>query len=370
VYVLKKTEIIKEISYDREYSKEQINMALDTIIQDKNEYLVDMFGRLGRLRNQDTMYYYQPLELKGRSTAFDIEKPVDFKHQRIIIEKDQIKKNLDSKAKTLSRTNRKQKQEDPDTLLQKLKMDYEGVKTPRKIPAGNKNWFLNSANAIDRLHTRMSAVEKQTLFRYVVHHSYDMLLYEKKMVVVEYIIRKRPELYDEYEKYLREYIDQYISIQEGNDTFYRILNDNNEVDYYGFHEELLMNLNMYKPRTLIELQSRDTEKTNRTLHDIVGFMYPFGDYDETVFKTKNITKTRNKGAMCSQKPKSDVVEMMNLLVTGNAKQSIYDPKALKSIKGYNVCCELELMLRHLNETEDKVYYLNPEWTRLYNIDNK
>lgn len=72
-YVLKKTELIKEISYDREYSKEQFNMALDTIIKDKNEYLVDMFGRLGRLRNQGTLYYYQPLELKGRSTIFDIK---------------------------------------------------------------------------------------------------------------------------------------------------------------------------------------------------------------------------------------------------------------------------------------------------------
>jgi hypothetical protein len=369
-YVLKKTELIKEISYDREYSKEQFNMALDTIIKDKNEYLVDMFGRLGRLRNQGTLYYYQPLELKGRSTIFDIEKPVDFKHQQIVIEKDQIKKNLDSKAKTLSRTIKKNERDDPETLIRKVKVEYEGVKTPKKIPTGNKDWFLNSANAIERLHTRMSTVEKQTLYRYVVHHSYDKLLSEKKKDIIEYIIRKQPELYDEYEKYLREYIDKYIGIQEGNDTYYRILNDINEVDYYGFHEDLLMNLNMYKPRTLIELQAQDAEKTNRTLNTIVGFMYPFSDYGETVFKTKNITKTRNKGAMCSQKPKSEVVEMMNQIVTGNAKQNIYDLKALKSIKGYNVCCELELMLRHLNEIEDKVYYLNPEWTRLYNIDNK
>ena len=60
-----KIDLINEINIKRSYPLLQINSALNQLINNKNEFLTDMYGRLGRLINIDELYLFQPLELNN-----------------------------------------------------------------------------------------------------------------------------------------------------------------------------------------------------------------------------------------------------------------------------------------------------------------
>ena len=97
-YVYDKTELIKRITSMKSYSLEQINMALDILINDDNEYLTDMLGRTGRLVNVDKIYMFQPIE---------IDKPKHltqyYRNNTSIINKKIVIRKIPKKQKTIFR---------------------------------------------------------------------------------------------------------------------------------------------------------------------------------------------------------------------------------------------------------------------------
>ena len=79
----------------KHYSTEQINMALDILINDDNEFLTDMLGRSGRLINVDKFYMFQPLEIDSSRpiTTYQRRHPISFKHKQIVFKKKNKKIN-------------------------------------------------------------------------------------------------------------------------------------------------------------------------------------------------------------------------------------------------------------------------------------
>ena len=63
-----KSELIGFINSVRHYPLVQINAALSQLVDDKNEYVTDMYGRLGNLVNKGDLYLFQPIELLGTGT--------------------------------------------------------------------------------------------------------------------------------------------------------------------------------------------------------------------------------------------------------------------------------------------------------------
>ena len=57
-YIYSKNELVKRIRHVKNYPKDQILFALNQLIKDKNEYLVDMFDRIGRLKNTSDYYFF------------------------------------------------------------------------------------------------------------------------------------------------------------------------------------------------------------------------------------------------------------------------------------------------------------------------
>jgi hypothetical protein len=416
-HILRKNELIKEVSIQKEYTKEQINMALDTLINDKNEYLVDMFERLGRLQNVGELYYYQPLELKGRATSFDRERPVDFKHKNIIIKRDQIDKNMDDDIKkdididivdimkkddkkynaSSESSDNRQIREDKEKhdrqlnkLIENLKSNYKDVKDSSKtLTSANRNWYKSAANSISRIlnrfeeHPDENNVDIEVFYKYAVHHSYDTLKSSDKLKVIKYLLSKQqPYDDDEYEKYLREYVDKQVSIKLNDDIVYRIFVSSQKLEYYYYDKQIneLNNLESYKVTLLKKVRELETSKTTKKINKLVGFIYPFKDTNDMVFKTKYFDTKRNKGAHCSQKSKSLILKMLNLIVNGDEKMQVYEKgdKMEKRIKAFDVCSELELMMRyyndvkHINEVDDNktLFYFSPEMSKLYDIENK
>ena len=87
-YIYEKTELIKRINSVKTYSIEQIYMALDILLKNNNEYLIDIFNKTGRLINIGDYYLFQPVKVDDkRITTLERRKPIDFKSSKIIINK-------------------------------------------------------------------------------------------------------------------------------------------------------------------------------------------------------------------------------------------------------------------------------------------
>ena len=79
------SDLIATINYNKKYQIEAIDIALTQLIEDKNEFIIDRYGRYGRLVNIGNYYFFQPLELNNPIVPLrDRQRPVDFKREKII----------------------------------------------------------------------------------------------------------------------------------------------------------------------------------------------------------------------------------------------------------------------------------------------
>jgi hypothetical protein len=91
-YFYIKENLINAIRTPKEYPRTQIFAALSKLIEDKNEFIVDKYGRNGRLINIGEYYLFQPIELRDENiSTFDRSVPIDYKHEMINFE---IKENI------------------------------------------------------------------------------------------------------------------------------------------------------------------------------------------------------------------------------------------------------------------------------------
>jgi hypothetical protein len=91
--------LINAVTIVKQYPIEQIYSALSTLINNKNEYLIDAYGRTGRLidkydKNTDTAYYvFQPTEITDENaTIYERNTPIEYKRNNITLEIDKSEK--------------------------------------------------------------------------------------------------------------------------------------------------------------------------------------------------------------------------------------------------------------------------------------
>ena len=105
-YLYTKNELIKYINQEKEFPIEQINSALDYLINNPNDYLIDLVGRLGYLKNVNHYYLFQPYDLSeaAKLTNYKLKHPISLKPQKLTfrlnnkilddIESDVLDKNI------------------------------------------------------------------------------------------------------------------------------------------------------------------------------------------------------------------------------------------------------------------------------------
>jgi hypothetical protein len=93
--------LVNAITIVKQYPIEQIYSALSALINNKNEYLIDAYGRTGRLIDKydaktDTAYYvFQPIELTDENASiYERTAPIEYKRNNIILEIDKSEKDF------------------------------------------------------------------------------------------------------------------------------------------------------------------------------------------------------------------------------------------------------------------------------------
>ena len=83
-FFYRKFDLVKEINAVKTYPMVQINAALNQLVEDKNEYIADMYDRTGRMVNIGDLYMFQPLELNNKHVSiYDRSTPLDFKRPKL-----------------------------------------------------------------------------------------------------------------------------------------------------------------------------------------------------------------------------------------------------------------------------------------------
>ena len=85
-FIYTKQDLIARIRANKHYPLMQINSALSKLVNDKNQYVTDMFGRIGHLVNIDSYYMFQPIEIDDEHIdRYERSHTLDQKQDKIII---------------------------------------------------------------------------------------------------------------------------------------------------------------------------------------------------------------------------------------------------------------------------------------------
>ena len=151
-YIYKKTDLIKNIQHIKHYPLEQIYSALNFLVNEKNEYITDLLGRLGNLVNIGEYYMFQPVEIDNKHISrYERAHPIDFKRKSVSFNlPDQIS-NFNFIA-PYSKKSLESYDIDTQPLLNTIESKLISLKIPTIMSSENKNnWVMHCAWVIQNL---------------------------------------------------------------------------------------------------------------------------------------------------------------------------------------------------------------------------
>jgi hypothetical protein len=386
-FFYKKDRLLQSIRTPKEYPYIQIFSALTQLIEDENEFIVDKYGRNGRLINIGDYYIFQPIELKDKNISiYDRSVPIDYKHDMINF---QIKQNIVKPVVDKRNINKVLGQElelefpEGKRIVDEMKINYnisvEFLKQ-NKVPRGDDNWYKHCGIVMKKL-SKEYPESKKYLLLFLVSHMIELLLFDEKINVMNYIYSLESIPQDSFERYTKNYFEKYtISTQK-----YTIF------IAYKLNKRMIMILNNENkwveatPEEQREIASYKSTKDFlafdiNNYNNIIGFIgYEKGNKD-LAFKTKNMLSKRDTGARCDQATKNKNLTKLNEII-GEEKYTNENTKSVKDKDGNiikeaigndELCVFEEFILRYFNEIEknNKSWFLTPEmaiYHKLYTV---
>ena len=366
-YVYKKNDLIQKINAVRNYDYNQIMNALNTLINDKNEYIEDMLGNIGKLINKGEYYMFQPIDLVDNEniTTMQRKTPIPFSH-------DKISFSLPKKIKEF--------ESDPYSI-DLLEEKYNRLISKQKINlTRNKNWIDNANTTINNL-TKYNKIDKSILIQLAMNHIIDSLKYQEKIVLLnklndlDYNNSFHKTIYDYFNKHI---FDNFI-------IFYK----KNKINLEFLQED---NGNWVKLNKIADFNKSLTAKYSvndwkNVFNEFIGFLT--FENDNSIFKLKNMALTssgrKTKGKQCnkgqSKKKVFQDINMITKIINGNKKYTInqngtkilkiFDNEIEERIGPFQLCVELELLLRYADyqQINGKKWFFSTNENILYDVAN-
>jgi hypothetical protein len=384
--VYSRNQLINSINIVKQYPIEQIFSALTYLIENKNEYLIDKYGRLGNLVNKDMYYLFQPIEITDNNASmYERTAPIDYKRKSFMLEySTEVQKEVED-AEIVNKKNKKivenrepsegsrlpvEKMKEDKTfsmLKDEIEQSLDFVYNTKKLTKGEKNWYKHSALVIQILINDFGFTN-ENIREYMIEHILDMLLFSDKMILIKHFYIDNVEPKGLNEELIKEYLDKRI-VRSGN--------------YWGIvlmKDDILKIFTKSENNELVEVDADDYQlfvkdlvrfdvKKN-TLNNMVGFVNLFtskkSNQKEMVFKIKDLTQKRNNtGARADDAGKEKIIKFLNIILEENK----YNDENTEKITQIGLCAILEFIMRRLNlvNKKGKIFFLNPEQTAITQI---
>ena len=388
-YFYKKQNLIDAIKIPKEYPDVQIYSALTQLIEDENEFIVDKYGRNGRLVNIGEYYLFQPVELRDKNASiYDRSVPIDYKHSSINFElKQPVVKPVIDKRNVAKMVIEEEKEKDEypegkkiiDELIENYNITQEYAKKT-KVPRGDDNWYKHCGIVMRKM-SKEYPDSKQYLLHFLVAHMLEQLLYNDKLLVMNYLYSLEDIERNSFEWFAKEYFENNSIVGKKFTAFimYKL----------GKREIMLLNKeNKWIPAEPEDQREIAASKEAKELlvfnkdnyNKYVGFIGYEKSNRYLVFKTKDMTSTRDTGARCDEAGKAKNISKLNDIL-GEEKYDNENTKAVKDADGnviseavgnVELCVLQEFILRYFNaiKKDDYNWFLTPEmaiWHKLYKI---
>lgn len=366
-FFYKKEEIVVLLNVLKPYPLVQINAALNQLTEDKNEYIVDKYGRLGHLVNIGDLYLFQPLELKNlRSSVYERSVPLYYTHDKINIH---LPKDLKVNEAILKLNEAPEKEAVKSSVYETIESKYNLVITepsPKQpITKGEKNWYKLCNKAIKILKNRGNLTEN-TLLYLVAEHIVDELQLADILFILNELnanpIYETRGVFPLIKKYMTR------QIMTGKNGIKGFLWKENGKQVIFVKEKDREQWHLAEAEDIKDLSHViDERKTNiiNNLNILIGFMNDFKSENYTVFKTKYIDSPRVLGARCDQNSNiNKSIELLNSIV-GRKVYMLTDDMSQRQI------CILQELYFRLFENEkknNKHWFLSPADAVLTNIE--
>ena len=361
-FFYKKEALVRFLTYSKPYSLQQIDYALTELVNDETMIIEDRYGRGGHLVNIGEYYIFQPLELESdRVSLFDRDRPIDYKRGKLIVSSSVLGRKEAGPERTLMVDTSSDK-----AVIVAFEEKYKLALTPNaKLKKSEKNWYQNAANAIVRLIA--GGMKKSLLHNFIVSHIWDTASGQDKLSVLNGTFLKKPEQLTAFEKKLVEVIGAHlvekrgIYIQHANASEFQlyVLEDG------AWKKGEKTDTDEFTPH-LVKVISTIIKQISA----IYGFIIPFKETGELIFKTKITEQKRQSGARCDQASKKDTIKTLNMILDSvkrneGCPSTHFDDEVVKNIGNIELCCYTELVLRCYNHhsVQGKSWFVNPEFAQ-------
>tara|TARA_Y100001958_G_scaffold157933_1_gene154351 strand:- start:927 stop:2093 length:1167 start_codon:yes stop_codon:yes gene_type:complete len=364
-------------------------MALDTLINDKNEFLSDMLNRTGRLVNIGELYLFQPIELDDKHiTSYERRNPIDFKIQSLTFKLPYELEIIQEKSSL--------ENENIDVLL-KLQEDFKKA-TTLNLKSKNKTWISACSWAINNL-VQFDNFDKSLLERFCLEHLFDILNINEKLAVMNSIVKENSNVQESLRQALLKLTnDSYVIEVDGIKGFVsadykqRFGTKRSKFFFYIFifdesKKEWTRN-KQKNPVILGEiLKIMGKIKATDCNRQLIGFLTHNRSRTSIIFKLKPVIQGRKakSGQACptSGENRKDIIDRVNYLVrvmgrnidkykmkskTKRQDDSIYNRKTTLNVNtpenseeknqetdvpmtDVQLCIETEFILRYLDENK-------------------
>ena len=349
-----KEELISRINVVKEYPIIQINAALTQIVDDKNEYISDVYGRIGNLINIGELYLFQPIELTNKNISlYDRSVPIQYKNKDIkIMLPENISETIIEENTKKNKGINKQKLND---LLDTINTDYNNAITEQIIVRGEKDWYKHCSVVLKEL--VLEGIPREKLSELLISHIAEMLVYDDTMLLINYLYGEG-ELEEPFNM-LKEY---YEKNKIRSDDISGLLLQKYQPDKKQDVQLIVYNeddKSWITAQYTDELELKDeivklipTKKFN----NLVGFIGNIKN-NYMIFKTKDMKALRNTGARCHQSGKPQAIKRLNEIL-GEVK---FNTENTKNLHILNLCIRQEFILRLFNKNKknNKIWFLNP-----------
>jgi hypothetical protein len=414
----KREDLINSINIIKKYPSEQIDYVLTRFIDNKNDFIIDKYGRRGYLINRDNYYAFQPAEITDeKSSLFDRSIPIDYKPFSLElelpnkIEKDveiQNIKEIGDFNETEITENMEQDsikieveiQDKYNKIVNNIKENINNALLDEKtiIESGENDWYKHMNNVLDKL-TEYHGISKESITKYIIHHNLDSLTFQEKMVLVRNIYKvdfsEKISSIDtdemNIEKIMKTYFDEkLVSYRDKKGILLTKELDVKEQIVWKIFVQNNENRLLWREIDDFEYTDfrADIQKfvvSKNKINNLIGFMNIFKT-GEIIFKTKITTgKWNNKGAFCNEASKKDILDRINSLldepiytnefikqyyVSSILKKGIVIEKRMENgVYKSGLCVILEILLRYYNDIGHKglYWFFDPEKTAINSI---
>jgi len=349
-FFYRKDKLVAEITAVRQYPLLQINAALSHIVDDKNEFVTDIYERLGRVVNIGDMYLFQPVELDNKNISiYDRSVPIEYKRSTFSFEVPAEVTEAVVKVNKKAKKARAEK-ESTEGILEMARKNYNIATTPQE--EGSKDWYKNCSNAIAEM--REEGYDTALLDSLVIDHITESLQFEDALALLNEVYAVDS---DSFVDKIKGYFNRLLMKADGITGI--------QMQHVGKQELVVLDKktkkwNKAQPEDYISLQPEIAKMLSsymplsRKAGKYIGFMSSFKKRFMT-FKFRDVLDASSKGARCDQAGKSTIVSSLNTLLG----EDTYTTKTKKTREA--LCVVQELTLRRLDKekSDGKRWFLTP-----------